>query len=230
MTRHKSAHFSVWCFLSCTRWSALDEGKEVRVVFCDISKVFDRVWHKGLIRELEVAGITGTVLQWFTDYLKDMGRSSWSQIKLEVYKRRGTTRIHIGPYSFSDIYKWHRLRDTSKHLGTFFSNDCSCHSHIDYIKEKAWKRTNIIRKLKFVLDWKALETIYVSFIRQILEYGDTMWDNCTPYEKREIDKIQHEAARIVTGATPLVSLQALYNDVRWESLQERRRKHIFIFF
>jgi hypothetical protein len=28
---------------------ALDSGKEVRVVFCDISKAFDRVWHKGLI-------------------------------------------------------------------------------------------------------------------------------------------------------------------------------------
>ncbi len=26
---------------------ALDDGKEVRVVFCDISKAFDRVWHKG---------------------------------------------------------------------------------------------------------------------------------------------------------------------------------------
>jgi hypothetical protein len=24
---------------------ALDEGKEIRVVFCDISKAFDRVWH-----------------------------------------------------------------------------------------------------------------------------------------------------------------------------------------
>ena len=50
---------------------ALDEGKEERVVFCDNSKAFDRVWHKGLIRKLEAAGITGTVLQWFTDYLKD---------------------------------------------------------------------------------------------------------------------------------------------------------------
>ena len=24
---------------------ALDSGKEIRVVFCDISKAFDRVWH-----------------------------------------------------------------------------------------------------------------------------------------------------------------------------------------
>ena len=27
---------------------ALDSGKEVQVVFCDISKAFDRVWHKVL--------------------------------------------------------------------------------------------------------------------------------------------------------------------------------------
>ena len=28
---------------------ALDEGKEVRAIFCDISKAFDRVWHEGLL-------------------------------------------------------------------------------------------------------------------------------------------------------------------------------------
>lgn len=27
----------------------LDDGKEVRAAFCDISKAFDRVWHKGLV-------------------------------------------------------------------------------------------------------------------------------------------------------------------------------------
>ena len=29
----------------------VDKGKEVRAVFCDISKAFDRVWHKGLLHE-----------------------------------------------------------------------------------------------------------------------------------------------------------------------------------
>ena len=32
---------------------SLDEGKEVRAVFCDISKAFDRVWHRGLLFKLE---------------------------------------------------------------------------------------------------------------------------------------------------------------------------------
>ena len=31
---------------------AVDNVKEVRIVFCDISKAFDRVWHKGLLYKL----------------------------------------------------------------------------------------------------------------------------------------------------------------------------------
>ena len=50
---------------------ALDSGKEVRVVFCDISKAFDRVWHEGLLLKLEAAGISGNLLLWFRSYLTD---------------------------------------------------------------------------------------------------------------------------------------------------------------
>ena len=49
---------------------ALDEGKEVCAIFCDISKAFHRVWHKGLLYKLQTVGITGH-LQWFTDYLNN---------------------------------------------------------------------------------------------------------------------------------------------------------------
>ena len=50
---------------------ALDEGKEVRSVFCDISKAFDRVWHRGLLLKLNQIGISGVLLSWFTDYLNN---------------------------------------------------------------------------------------------------------------------------------------------------------------
>ena len=35
---------------------AVDNGKGVRAVFCDISKAFDRVWHKGLLHKLRSIG------------------------------------------------------------------------------------------------------------------------------------------------------------------------------
>ena len=40
------------------------------------------------------------------------------------------------------------------------------------------------------------------------------------HEKKDLDRIQDEAARIVTGATKLVSLMLLHNDVCWDLLQE----------
>ena len=53
-----------------------------------------------------------------------------------------------------------------------------------------------MRKLKFKLDGKSLEIIQLAFIRPLLEYADVIWDNCTLYEKQELDKIQNDAARI----------------------------------
>ena len=63
-----------------------------------------------------------------------------------------------------------------KHLGVYFSSDCSWHQHIDYIKRKAWTRLNIMRKLKFDLDRKYLETIYIyplfaRFWNMLISYG-----------------------------------------------------------
>ena len=46
--------------LSC---DALDKKKDVRIVFCDISEAFDRVWHKGLLYKLRRFGIKGDLLQ-----------------------------------------------------------------------------------------------------------------------------------------------------------------------
>ena len=78
-----------------------------------------------------------------------------------------------------------------------------------------------MRRLKFRLNRKSLETIYFSFIRPLLEYTDVIWDNCTYYEKLELDKIQSEAARIVSGAMKLVSAHALYEEIEWESLGKK---------
>ena len=43
--------------------------------------------------------------------------------------------------------------------------------------------------------------------------------------KRGLEKIQTEAAIIATGATKLISLNALFSDIQWEFLQDRRHNH-----
>ena len=290
---------------------ALDGGKEIRAIFFDISKAFDRVWHAGLLVKLKAAGIPARLSLWLGNYLDGRrqcvvtpgAKSTWLPIKAGVpqgsilgpllfliYINDIVTDIHsnirlfaddtslylivehadIAAYTLnSDIIKitnWAKSWLVSfnptktesllvsrkinkpihpplqmlneqivevqahRHLGIYLSNDGSWHPHIDHIKAKAWERINIMRKLKYVLDRKSLETIYLSFIRPLLEYSDVIWDNCTNNEKHDLDKIQYEAARIATGATKLVSIVNLENEIGWEPLESRRRKHKLTLF
>ena len=57
-----------------------------------------------------------------------------------------------------------------KHLGLTFNNNCNCAEHINNITTSAWTRLNLLRALKFKINRHALEKIYISFIRPLLEY------------------------------------------------------------
>ena len=298
-------------YLYNTFCQALDSGKEVRAVFCDISKAFDRVWHAGLLAKLKAAGVSGNIHAWFADYLSDrkqrvvlpgavsdwtyiragvpqgsilgpllfllyindivndigsnirlfaddtslfiivddpvtaagcinadLGRiSNWASTWLVTFNPSKTETLLISrklnkplhPPLFMQNHLISEV-DSHKHLGLYFSNDCTWHQHINHITIKAWARINIMRKLKFKLDRKSLETIYTAFIRPLIEYGDIIWVNCSQYEKQELDKIQNEAARIATGATRLVSIRALCKEIGWDSLEKRRSNHKLTLF
>ena len=62
--------------------------------------------------------------------------------------------------------------NSHKDLGIYLSRDCTWHEHIEHIKAKAWLRIHVMRRLKFILDRKLLQTIYFAFIRPLLEYAD----------------------------------------------------------
>ena len=79
-------------FLYHTFCQALDQKKDVRMVFCDVSKAFDRVWHRGLLYKLRRLGITGDLLCFFENYLSNRQQrvlvkgqySSWGSIEAGV--------------------------------------------------------------------------------------------------------------------------------------------------
>ena len=75
----------------------------------------------------------------------------------------------------------------------------------------------IFRNL-FKLYRRSLQTIYFSFIRPLLEFADVVWDTCTQYEVNDFEKIQNEAARVVTGATKLASINSLLSETGWETI------------
>ena len=73
-------------------YQSFDAGYEVRGVFLDISKAFDKVWHEGLIFKLKQNGISGKLLNLIKDFLKNRKQrvvlngqfSSWADIDAGV--------------------------------------------------------------------------------------------------------------------------------------------------
>ena len=290
---------------------ALDAGKEIRVVFFDISKAFDRVWHKGLLYKLSKMGIAGNLMEWIKSYLFSRNQrvvvngteSDWININAGVPQgsilgplfflvcindivlevncsiklfaddttiyiiiENSNTACELLNLNLEKVHRWSenwlvnfnpqktesllisrktvsadhpplsmnniqvKEVEKHKHLGLIFNNNLHWGDHINSMLTKAQTKLNILRSLKFQLDRKSLQIMYFSFIRPILEYSDIIWDNCPLYMKQSLEKINIEAARIVSGATKLVSLENLYKEVGWETLEKRRDKHKLIQF
>ena len=73
-------------------YQSFDEGFDVRSVFLDISKAYDKVWHDGLIFKLKQDGISGNTLNLLSNFLRNRKQrvvlngqtSSWADVSAGV--------------------------------------------------------------------------------------------------------------------------------------------------
>ena len=281
---------------------SIDAKQHTCVVFCDVSKAFDRVWHKGLLFKLRQHGISGKLIEWISHYLSNrkqnvfIGSSMSAPKVISAGVPQGTV---LGPLFFliyiNDIAEsllsivrlfaddtsmacssanlqaiegilnhdfvilsawakqwlvdFHPLKteavlfsssnevqnlnlvfdnilinfvENHKHLGLTLSSNAKWHVHIENILASASKILGIMRSIKFKLSRKALNNVYTSYLRPVLEYASVVWDGCTIYEKTRLEQIQYEAARVVTGLTRSVSIDKLVKEIGWLPLSERR--------
>ena len=56
--------------------SSLDQNKDFSIVYLDISRYFDKIWHKGLLAKCEKqCGLEGKLLKWINSYLHNRTHS-----------------------------------------------------------------------------------------------------------------------------------------------------------
>ena len=93
--------------------------------------------------------------------------------------------------------------------------------HPKNVQNKLNKTIGLLRKLQDTLPRTSLITIFKSFIRP--HYGDVIYDRAynTSFHQN-IESIQYNAALAITGATRGTSRGKLYQELGFESLQQRR--------
>ena len=91
-----------------------------------------------------------------------------------------------------------------------------------------------MRQLKKWVSHNVLDMVYKLYVRTHLEYDDVIFhtddiEKSPPFVfdsrnflAKKIESIQYEAARILTGAWKGTSIKKLYNNLGWESLNDRR--------
>ena len=133
--------------------SSFDHSKsrEVRHVFLDISKAFDKVWHEGLVFKLKQNGISGSLLTLLSNYLHQRNqrviingqKSHWGTIKSGV--PQGSV---LGPLLFL-IY----INDLEKGIKSsvkFFADDTSLFS---IVTDPILSATELNHDLRLIEDW-----------------------------------------------------------------------------
>ena len=286
---------------------SFDNNLEVRGIFLDISKAFDRVWHQGLLFKLKQNGISGDLFNLLVSFLENRKQrvvlngqySSWANITAGVpqgsilgplfflvYINDLCEGLKSNPRLFADdvslfsavsdinvtanqmnsdltlinewAFKWkmqfnpdpskqaqevlfsRKIKNvchpnlnfnnnvvnqvsSQKHLGLILDQKLDFNEHLKVVSSKVSRGIGLLRKLHHVLPRFSLLTIYKSFIRPHLDYGDVVFDQAfnESFHKR-IESLQYSAALAITGAIRGSSREKIYQELGIESLRTRR--------
>ena len=112
-----------------------------------------------------------------------------------------------------------------EHLGVLLSSNMSWKAHIEKIHQNASKTLNLLRGFKFKLSRLTLEILYKSLVRSKMEYANVVWDGCTLGESDLLESVQHDAAKLISGAMKGTHRESVLIDCGLHTLSNRRKIH-----
>ena len=93
--------------------------------------------------------------------------------------------------------------------------------HLKTIFQKTSKTIGLLRKLQNLLPRAPLITIYKSFIRPHLDYGDMIYDQTFNMSfQQKMETVQYNAALAITGTVRGSSRERLYQELGLETLRQ----------
>ena len=118
-----------------------------------------------------------------------------------------------------------------KHLGIVLDSNLDFKFHVDQKFKKCNKLIGLIRRLSVNVPRNALLTIYKSFIRPHLDFGNILYDKPENENfQNKLEKVQYRACLAITGAIQGTSRQKHYDELGLYLLNKKRWRNKLFFF
>ena len=176
----------------------------------------------------DLKNISDWAWQWKMVFNPDISKQA-----LEIIFSMKRVPSVLPPLVFNDLPV--KLVEYTKHIGMTLDNRLNFKKHLEEKIAKANQGLGILIQLKKWVTYQVLEIIYKLYVRPHLDYGDILYHIANTNKNKEIfelfscvsllqqiESIQYQAARIVTGAWKGSSRDKLYKMLGWESLNNRR--------
>ena len=138
----------------------------------------------------------------------------------EVIFSRKASRVDHPVVTFNNSPLAHT--PCQKHLGLYLDERLNFSHHIKEKISKACKGIGVIRKLHHILPRHSLLTIYKTFIRPHLDYGNIIYDQPNNQAfSNKLEAVQYNAALAITGTIRGTSRINIYQVLGLESLKSR---------
>ena len=164
------------------------------------------------------------------EYLKQI--QAWTENQKMVLNKK-KTKVMI--FNFTNNYKFTaalkvddeeiEVVEQAKLLGVIITDDLKWDKNTEHLVKKANARLQLLRKVaEFTTSLEDKRTIYVLYIRSILEQSSVVWHSSLTQENSDdLERVQKEATRIILG-NEFKNYEDALTKVNLDSLQERRKE------
>ena len=113
---------------------------------------------------------------------------------------------------------------TCPYLGVQLDENMKWSHHVQYLCRNLSYKVSMLGRLRKIMSPVMLNRIYLTYIQPSLDYAISVWGHCNQNFKKCVIRIQHRAARIVTGQFDYVNVRGhdLMTQLNWQSVDQRR--------
>ena len=155
----------------------------------------------------------------------------------DVFSKNEHTQVPLTRKRIKKIHASYTLEGTNlenvesiKYLGVTITSDLRWNTHVSNVCTKANRTLGFLRRNLYSWPQEVKEAAYKGLVRQVLDYGSSVWDPPGVVLQEELESVQKRAARFVTGNYNYEtgSMTGVLGQLKWESLKKRRKDNRLI--